>query len=160
MDPAPHFRCLQCQQVHYRNPAVGVAVLLVEGDRVLLARRARGRYAGQWCVPCGYVEWGEEVRNAARREMKEETGLEVTILSVCDVRSNFHDPERQTVGVWFWGERQSGDLRPGDDVDAVAFFAFDRLPPLAFPTDQAILLDVHRGILRAPGKIPPPSPDL
>ena len=66
--------CEKCGFILYRNPTVGVAVILLHGDRILLGRRSRGRYEGAWCIPCGHVEWGEEVRTAARREFLEETG--------------------------------------------------------------------------------------
>ena len=56
-----------------------VAVVVRRGGELLWGRRAAGPYAGHWCLPCGYVEWGEEVRAAAVREFAEETGLTVTL---------------------------------------------------------------------------------
>lgn len=146
----PHRVCSECGQPHYRNPAVGVAVVVIKAGQVLLVRRARGRYAGRWCIPCGYVEWDEDVRQAARREMREETGLEVRLLGVCDVRSNFHDPDKQSVGIWFWGEPLGGGVKPGDDVDAANYFRLEELPPLAFPTDAQVLEDIRAGRLCPP----------
>jgi 8-oxo-dGTP diphosphatase len=137
--------CEGCGFILYRNPAVGVAVVLLQGEQILLGRRARGPYQGHWCIPCGYVEWGEDVRDAAQREFLEETGLEVAVGEVYAVHSNFHNPQSLTVGVWFSGRVTGGSLQPGDDLDRARYFPLDALPePLAFPTDALVLERLRR----------------
>jgi ADP-ribose pyrophosphatase YjhB (NUDIX family) len=130
---------MACRRPVYRNPTVGVAVVLVQDGQLLLVRRS-GSYAGSWCIPCGHVEWGEDVRAAACREMAEETGLDVKIGPVFAVHSNFHDPKMLTAGIWFWAVSASGSLAAGSDADRVRFYAVDALPePMAFPTDLLVI---------------------
>jgi 8-oxo-dGTP diphosphatase len=138
--------CQSCGRVHYLNPAVGVAVIVRRGGDILWGQRAGGKYPGAWCIPCGYVEWGEEVRNAAAREFAEETGLKVEVGDAVAVHSNFHDPERLTVGIWFAGRVVGGRLAPGDDLDDARFFPLAAPPALlAFPTDRLVLEELRAG---------------
>lgn len=139
--------CAECGYVHWRNPGVGAAVLVRDGaGRVLLIRRAPGSTKpGLWAIPAGYVDYGEDVREAARREMQEETGLIVEVGEPVFVASNFHDPAKLTVGIWFAGTVTGGVLEAGDDADEVGYFALDDLPPLAFDTDTALLDSLREG---------------
>jgi ADP-ribose pyrophosphatase YjhB (NUDIX family) len=138
--------CPRCEFVHWRNPAVGAAVLIRdERGRVLLVRRAPGATrSGLWSVPAGFVDYGEEVRAAAKRELEEETGLVAEVGDVVWVASNFHDPAKLTVGIWFAGTVTGGTLRPGDDADDAGFFDLDDLPDLAFETDAELLASLRR----------------
>ena len=132
--------CQGCGYIFYRNPTVGVAVIIQKGQNILLGRRARGQYKGAWCIPCGHLEWGEEVRAGAQREFLEETGLQVEIGPVYTVHSNFHNPQSLTVGIWFRGSVIGGNLQAADDLDAADYFSIDDLPEnLAFPTDILVL---------------------
>jgi 8-oxo-dGTP diphosphatase len=111
-------------------------------SRVLLVRRAISP-KGAWCIPCGYVEFDEDAREAVAREIEEETGILIRPGKVAAVHSNFHDPDRQSVGIWFHAEPRGGCLRPGDDVDALGFFDPRQVTvPLAFPTDELVLRDL------------------
>ncbi|SDF49030.1 NUDIX hydrolase [Sporomusa acidovorans] len=132
--------CEKCSRIMYENPIVGVAAILFENGEILLGRRAAtASFPGLWCIPCGYVEYDEDIRAAVKREFLEETGLSIEPGDVYAVLSNFHNPAVQTVGVWFEAQAVGGSLCPGDDLDQVAYFALDALPQLAFPTDKQVV---------------------
>jgi len=132
--------CSGCGYIFYENPIVGVAVIVLDGEgRLLLGRRSGSSYNGLWCIPCGYVEYDEEVFAAAVREFKEETGLDIKINGVFTVQSNFHNPEVHTVGIWFEAEMAGGELKAQGDLDQAGYFDLSSPPPLAFPTDAAVI---------------------
>jgi len=138
---AVRMHCPGCGYVHWRNPGVGAAVVIFDDEgRLLLVKRAPGATRpGLWSIPAGFVDYGEEIRAAAARELLEETGLTAEVGDAVWVASNFHDPAKLTVGIWFAGTPTGGVLAAGDDAEEAAFFALDELPPLAFETDVAYL---------------------
>ncbi len=133
--------CSECGFIHFRNPGVGAAAVVwnTSGSILLVRRGPTATKAGLWSIPAGYVDYGEDVRAGAARELHEETGLEATIGDAVWVATNFHDPAKVTVGIWFAAEVTGGELRPGDDAVEVGWFALENLPDLAFETDMAYI---------------------
>ncbi len=145
---APRPTCAACGFVFFANPGVGAAVVVQNArGEVLMVQRAPGMFAaGKWCLPCGYVEWGEDVRAAAAREALEEAGVAVEIGEVLQVLNNFHDPDKPTIGVWFAATLMDPNDVPvaGDDAVAVGWFHPTALPEIAFPTDVPLLQRLAR----------------
>jgi ADP-ribose pyrophosphatase YjhB (NUDIX family) len=113
-----------------------VALLIVQDGKVLLGQRRDHR----WCIPCGHVEWDENIISAAKREALEELGAEVSIAEIFAVHSNFHDPDQHTVGIWFSAHMdRSTKLDAGGDLLSLDYFELQDLPDLAFPTDRLVL---------------------
>lgn len=138
--------CKRCEYIFYENPIVGVAAMVFNDQgELLLGRRNCGPYKGLWCIPCGYLEYDEDVSAGVKREFKEETNLTIEIVRLFAVQSNFHDPARHTVGIWFWANVVAGTPEAGDDLDTVGYFALDNLPPLAFPSDHTVIETLRQG---------------
>lgn len=113
-----------------RNPVPTVDVIIRLGEKIVLVKR-RNPPRG-WALPGGFVDYGETLEEAARREAFEETGLQVTL------KGQFHsyskpdrDPRLHTITTVFLAE---ADGRPvgGDDAVEAAAFDVGHLPPLVF----------------------------
>lgn len=146
---APRPTCVACGFTFFANMGVGAAVVIRDdAGRVLLVRRGPEQFgAGRWCFPCGFVEWGEDVADAARREALEEAGVEVALGEVVQVTTNLHEPSRPTVGVWFAATLVDATSEPvaGSDAVGVAWFDPAAPPELAFPTDRTLFERLVRG---------------
>jgi ADP-ribose pyrophosphatase YjhB (NUDIX family) len=143
-----HVACDACGFVQFPNMGVGAAVVIRDArGHVLMVQRSAHQFgAGKWCFPCGYVEWGEDIRAGAAREAREEAGVEVTIGDPVHVETNLHQPDKPTVGIWFAATLVDPRATPvaGDDAMAVGWFDPADPPPLAFPSDATLLLKVAR----------------
>src|SRR5438477_7016483 len=105
-------------------PLVGVGAIIIEGDRVLLVKRAHPPIQGQWSIPGGVLEVGEVVRQAAIREVREETGLivePVELLGVYDriLRNTEQRVQYHYVLIDFLCRLVGGDLQAADDAAEV-----------------------------------------
>ncbi len=133
--------CPACGYVRYRNPLPGVVVLVVEGAKVLLCRRApRSFTPGKWCLPGGFIEYAEDFLTAGIREVREETGLTVEIVSLLSTVTNFLAPGFHTLVVVLLARPVGGSPSPGDDaVDLDWVPLAGPLPDMAFEADDHII---------------------
>jgi 8-oxo-dGTP diphosphatase len=133
----PREVCSVCGTVFYQNPLPAAAALVLDDDRrVLLVRRRFPPNQGMWCLPIGFAELGETIAQAALRELHEETGLTGRVSQLIDADSWKSDFYGDLLVVTFEVEKVAGDETPGDDAEDVGYFAIDRLPTLAFPSNE------------------------
>jgi ADP-ribose pyrophosphatase YjhB (NUDIX family) len=142
---------LECMARPICPPIAADVIIEIDGRIVLIERR---NYPHGWAIPGGFVDVGETVEAAARREMREETGLEVELTELLGVYSRAdRDPRGHTVSLVYVGRAQ-GEPHADDDAKAAALFSLDALPaPLAFDHTE-ILADYRR--YKQTGKRPEP----
>ncbi|MBL4781112.1 MAG: NUDIX hydrolase [Porticoccaceae bacterium] len=133
--------CTACPAVHYKNPQPAIAVLIVDRDRFVLGKRiSKSLGHGQWCMPCGYVEFHEDYLSAAVREVKEETTLDIRVQSIISVVSNYLSPNIHSLVTVLLAEVIGGELQAADGMEEVAWFPYTgQFPEMAFAADTHII---------------------
>jgi 8-oxo-dGTP diphosphatase len=117
--------CSECGLVIYRNPKVAAGVIPVHDGKIVLVRRAMNPSKGLWVFPGGYVDAGESVEDAARREVWEETGLTVRLERMLGVYSR---PGEDVVLIVYAGQVLTGTLNAGDEETEAAWFGAGEIP--------------------------------
>lgn len=134
--------CPQCGFVVYFDPKVACAVLVEHSGQVLLVRRRNQPGRGLWCLPCGFADADEPPEQAARREAREEAGIDVAIGALLGIYHYVDDP--RGAGILLAYRAICDDLGPlaaGDDADDLGFFAPAALPPISHHTHRSALED-------------------
>ncbi|MCI4433947.1 MAG: NUDIX domain-containing protein [Thermoplasmata archaeon] len=123
----------------YKIPSLTVDGIINEGRSILLIKRKNEPYMGYYALPGGFVEYGETVEEAIKREIFEETGLEVKILNILGVYSSpDRDPRGHTISIVYILDKISGHPRAGDDAEDLKFFEIKKIPDLAFDHNKII----------------------
>jgi ADP-ribose pyrophosphatase YjhB (NUDIX family) len=124
--------CGACGFVAYSTSEPTACALVVDPEgRLLLARRAHEPYAGKWDLPGGFLEEGEEPLDGLRRELLEETGLDVEPLDFVGAwvdRYGDGDDASWTLNLYWTARPLRGHLQAADDVSELSWFAADDLP--------------------------------
>jgi 8-oxo-dGTP diphosphatase len=121
------------------------AIVLGPERRVLLVRRAHDPYGGKWDVPGGFLEEGEAPLDGLRRELREETGLEVEPGRFVDAlldRYGTGEDAATTLNMYWEATVAGGEAEAGDDAAEVRWFPRDELPPedeIGFPNVRELL---------------------
>ena len=121
----------------YRNPFPTVDIIIEMEEGIVLIRRKNSPYG--WALPGGFVDYGESLEAAAIREAKEETSLDIELVSQVGAYSDpSRDPRFHTISVVFKATAE-GRPRAADDAAEIAVFKRDTLPDdMAFDHDRIL----------------------
>lgn len=114
------------------RPVVGVGAVIVRDGKALIVKRAHEPRKGEWSLPGGHLDLGESLEDAVRREVKEETGLDVTLGPVIETFDRVHRDADGRVRYHFviidyicWSD--AGEAVAGSDAEAVAWVTADEI---------------------------------
>lgn len=129
----------------YKNPALTVDTIIVEDNKIVLIKRLNNPYKDHWAIPGGFVEYGEKVEDAAVREAKEETGLDIELIKLVGVYSDPNrDPRGHTVTVAYLAKIIGGTIKSDSDAKDAKFIDVNDLKNMKLAFD-------HNNILKDSG---------
>ncbi len=126
--------CRKCGFIDYQNPKIVVGSVVISDNRILLCRRAINPREGYWTLPAGFMELGETVEEAAKREAFEEAGAKLTINNLL---AYYSIPHISQVQIMFSAVLDNPDtIEAGVESSEIALFAWENIPwtDLAFPS--------------------------
>ena len=130
--------CPKCKFEFWNNPKPVASIIVHEAGKVLLLRRANEPLKGAWCLPGGFIQWGEEAAEAVIRECKEETGLVPDVCSVVGAYNIDNDPRGMHIDIIFEGKAK-GSIVLSEEHDDYKFFEVNELPSvIAYKHREAI----------------------
>lgn len=121
-----------------KTPLLTVDALIIYEGKIVLIRRRNPPFKGLYALPGGFVEVGETVEQAAIREAREETGLDIRLIKLLGVYSDpSRDPRGHAVSLCYLA-LGSGNLKAGSDAKETRLFSLGEIPRLAFDHNKII----------------------
>ncbi len=121
----------------YKNPALTVDTIIVEDDKTILIKRLNNPFKNHWAIPGGFVEYGEKVEDAAIREAKEETGLDIELTRLIGVYSDpDRDPRGHTVTVAYLAKIIGGKLKSDSDAKDAKYVNINEIKNMKLAFDH------------------------
>ena len=133
----------------YPHPAVTTDCVIFgfNGERlqVLLIERGIEPFKGRWAFPGGFLKMDETAEEGAKRELKEETGLESAYIEQLHTFSNPNrDPRERVITIAYYALVKIQEVKGGDDAASAKWFPLDEIPPLAFDHDYILRMATQR----------------
>lgn len=139
-DDKLRYCCDPCNTIFYQNPKNVVGTLPIQGNRVLLCKRAISPRLGKWTLPAGFMENGESSLNGAIRETLEEAGATIRVRDD-SLYTLFNLPSINQVYMFFRAEIIALDTIPGIETEEIGLFTEAEIPwqEIAFPVVRSTL---------------------
>lgn len=139
-DDKLRYCCESCDSIFYQNPKNVVGTLPVQGNRVLLCKRAIQPRLGKWTLPAGFMENGESSLDGAIRETMEEAGAKIQV-DENSLYTLFNLPAINQVYMFFRAEILTLDIEPGCETETIGLFTEAEIPwqEIAFPVVRSTL---------------------
>jgi 8-oxo-dGTP diphosphatase len=130
-------QCSHCGR--FDNRGVSIDAVIAKDNKLLLIKRGLNPFKDFWALPGGYVSWDESVEDTVKREIKEETNLDVSNIKLIGVYSLPERHPKQVINIAFLAEKVKGYVKVGDDALDFKWFSLDQLPDkLAFDHHEII----------------------
>jgi ADP-ribose pyrophosphatase YjhB (NUDIX family) len=139
--------CPSCGFVVYASSKPTASALCVDDGRLMLTRRAFEPFKGRWDLPGGFLDEGEHPLEGVKRELREETGLEIEpdrFFGIWIDRYGGDSTAATTLNLYWTARVVAGEPVPADDVTEIGWFAPQELPP-----DEELAFANVREVLRA-----------
>lgn len=137
-DIFPRYVCCNCKIVHYQNPNMVTGAIPLWQGKILLAKRGIEPRKGFWNLPCGFLELGETIEDGAIREVKEETGIDISLKYLHTV---YNLPNANQVYIIFVAEMLDDKFTLTPESTEIKLFSIDALPweDIAFSSNSFAL---------------------
>lgn len=132
--------CPEAHYIHYNNPAPTTIGLVEHADMFLILKRGREPQKGKWDLPGGFIEAGEDPTQSMLREIKEETGLDATIVRIIGAFPSVYGDDQKTIaGIAYHARVASAEVVLSSENTEYQWLSVNDIPELAFPdTNQAL----------------------
>jgi ADP-ribose pyrophosphatase YjhB (NUDIX family) len=134
-------KCINCGEYTFRMHKVGIAAVIFKEGKLLLLERAQEPWKGYWNFPAGFLEYEESLEEGVRREVLEETGLNVKVLDQHLVVKYLDDPRGYGIVLFYDCEIINGEYAPNPEVTDMQFFSKEQLPANIASSCHQLMLD-------------------
>lgn len=128
---------------YHKKPSLTVDIFITnENKEFILIKRKNDPFKDHWALPGGFVDYGETTENAAIREAKEETSIDIKLSKLFNVYSNANrDPRGHTVTIVYLANGDMSQRNADDDAKDIGIFSFDDLENLNIAFDHKKILN-------------------